>query len=233
MNKDLTDIPEAEKKDYAYAVFKGAIGAVPLAGDVLGEVFALIVAPPIEKRRDEWILSIAQDLLNLRSQIEDFDLEDLSNNESFITTTLHATQAAIRSHQEEKLEALRNAVLNSALPNPPEEDLQQIFITMIDELTSWHLRILKLFKNPRASVGERSFGAQEDLLLFVYPELQGKKEFYDLICADLGTKGLASLGLRTMMTPQGVLSPRLSTIGNQFLRFISSPPQLSRNTEDA
>ena len=63
---------------------------------------------------------------------------------------MQASQAAIRNHQSEKREALRNAVLNAALPNAPEESIQQLFINQVDTFTVWHIRLLDLFKEPPA-----------------------------------------------------------------------------------
>jgi hypothetical protein len=54
--------------------------------------------------------------------VNDLTPERLATNEAFVTVTMQASQGAIRNHQQAKLEALRNAVLNSALPNPPQED---------------------------------------------------------------------------------------------------------------
>jgi hypothetical protein len=54
-------------------------------------------------------------------------LEDLQHNESFITTVMQATQMAVRNHEQEKLGALRNAIVNSALPHAPDDSLQQMF----------------------------------------------------------------------------------------------------------
>ena len=48
----------------------------------------------------------------------------------------YATQIAIRNHQRKKLEALRNAVLNSALVNASEEDIQLMFLNFIEYLTT-------------------------------------------------------------------------------------------------
>ena len=227
MNNNLiSNKPKTEAKDYAYAILKGGIASIPVAGDVAAELLTLIVASPLDRRKDEWIDSIAQGLVDLQEQIDGFRLEDLAEKEVFITTMMKASHTSMRNHQNEKLEALRNAVLNSVLPNAPDEDLQQIFVTLVDDLTTWHLRILKLFENPRAFVGEKAYSLQEELLLDVYPELKGRKDFFDKICADLGTYGLAGISLRTKMTPYGVLSPRTSTIGKQFIRFISTPSVL-------
>ena len=51
-------------------------------------------------------------------------------------------QIALRSHQEEKLNALRNGVINTAKPMFPEDDIYLMFINWIDTFTPWHLRIL-------------------------------------------------------------------------------------------
>lgn len=234
MNDSLDKAPEPTAKDYAYAIFKGAVSSIPIPifGGVAAEVLSLIIAPPLSKRQEKWIESIAQGLANLQDKVDGFKLENLSENESFITTVMHATQAAIRNHQKEKVEALRNAVLNSALPNAPDEDLQQIFLNFVDELTPWHIRILTLFDNPVAVTKQRNIdysnkltSSTTTLVEQVYPGLQGKQEFYRQVFNDLATRGLATIPTG-MMTPQGVLSSRTSSTGKEFLKFITLPPEL-------
>ncbi|MDH4155239.1 MAG: hypothetical protein OEV01_15775, partial [Nitrospira sp.] len=58
----------------------------------------------------------------IQSRIEGLLAEKLAANETFVTVAMHASQMAIRNHQKEKLQAFRNAVLNSGLPNPLQED---------------------------------------------------------------------------------------------------------------
>ena len=107
-------------------------------------------------------------------------LEDLQSKDVFIDTVMHASLAALRNSQQEKIEALRNAVLNAALPNPPEESLQQIFLSLIDTFTVWHLRILHLFDNPSRWFSENgrqipqpSPGSLSAVLIAAFPELHG------------------------------------------------------------
>ena len=57
---------------------------------------------------------------------------------------------ATRNHEQEKIDALRNAVLNSALPHPPDDSLQQTFLAWVDRFTVWHLHSLSLFDDPKA-----------------------------------------------------------------------------------
>lgn len=131
------------KGDLAYTIVKAGISAVPIVGGPATELFSAIITPPLSRRRDAWIESIAEGLERLVQKVDGFRIEDLAENKSFITIVMHASQIAIRNHQGEKLEALRNAILNSALVNPIEDDLQLIFLKFIDDLTPWHFRILE------------------------------------------------------------------------------------------
>jgi hypothetical protein len=49
----------------------------------------------------------------------------------------------MRTHQDAKVESLRNAVINSALPTAPDMDLRAFFLHLVDELSPTHLRTPK------------------------------------------------------------------------------------------
>ena len=51
-------------------------------------------------------------LQNLEEKVKGLTIDTLQDNDAFITTVMRATQSAIRNHQKEKLEALRNATLH-------------------------------------------------------------------------------------------------------------------------
>ena len=184
----------------------------------------------LEKRRVEWMNDIENRLQKLEER-GGLNLEDLRNNENFVTTLFQASQAAIRDHQSEKREALRNAVVNAALPHAPEESLQQHFINLIDTFTVWHLRLLDLFSDPRAWFQRNnatlpSASSLEQLIMTAWPELQDHSDFLKVIVDELAAKGLLSSGgnmLRTMMSPGGVLDKRTTKMGDSFLKFVKAP----------
>lgn len=217
--------------DVTYALAKSTLAQVPILGGPATELLALIIVPPYEKRRTEWFNNLAEDVAELAEKVEGFNIEELSQNESFITTVTHASQAAIRNHQKEKLDALRNAVLNAALPNSPEEDLQLVFLNFIDSATPWHLIILKYFNNPvewgkkhgvnfpNIPVGSLSSGLE-----LAFPELQGKRETYNLFAKDLFNRGLLGTdSLHTSLSEGAIFASQTTSLGKQFLDFISSP----------
>jgi hypothetical protein len=134
--------------DVAHTIARVGLSMIPVVGGAGKEIFAAIVTPPLVKRRDEWIESIAEGLKKQEEKIKGFELDNLSKNEAFITTVTYATMIAIRNHEKEKIAALRNAVLNAALPSAPEGDLQPLYLSIVDFLTPWHMKILKFLDNP-------------------------------------------------------------------------------------
>lgn len=59
------------------------------------------------------------------------------------------TRVIEHTHQEEKIRAFRNAVLNSVAPDAPHADTQAIFTNLIDRSTRSHLQLLTLWDDPR------------------------------------------------------------------------------------
>jgi hypothetical protein len=231
-NMSETEKPKADARDVANAVVKAGISAIPVVGGPAAELFSFIFAPPLSKRRDEWVESLADGLKRLETTVSGFKATELSGNDAFVTTALHATQIALRNHQKEKLEMLRNAVLNASLPNSPEDDLQLVFLQYLDELTATHVAILTFFDDPRAWGVKRnvtypniSMGGIIAIFEVAFPELRGKREIYDLYVKDLDTHGLSDAygAMNTMMSSSGIFAARTTLLGKQFIKFITSP----------
>ncbi len=231
----MSDVPEEPKKsaaDVAYTVVKAAVSAVPVAGGPAAELLGLIFGPPLEKRREEWLERLAQAVEELQKKVADLTPEKLSQNEVFITTALRASEIAVRTHQEEKLSALQNAVVNSALPGAPSDALQQIFLNYVDQFTPWHILILSFFNGPERwlqerliAVPNRSFSSRGNLLEHVIPDLRGNRAFYDQVVRDLHASGLMGTSeLHTMLTATGPWQTITTPMGSAFLSFISSIP---------
>lgn len=140
-----------------------------------------VIEPPLSKRRAEWEQSVTEKLNELEDKVEDFNVKELVNDESFVTAYVNATRLAMSEHRKEKLDALRNAVLNTALPSSPDDDKLALFFNYIDRLTPWHLRILDYFG------GNYAHGT--DLTLHMR-ELVGRAAFYGLLVDDLIACGL-------------------------------------------
>lgn len=184
-------------------------------------------------RVNQFLQDLADRLMALEKQHDNF-LESLKSDDKFFTTLYHAIRIAVGTHEQERREALVNMVLNSAIHNPPDEDLHLMFLLGFDTMTSWHLHLLKFLGNPKNSCRERQISFPDDVpdhLLHIsveqiFPELQTRHAFYTQIVTDLANRGLVHSHLFSW-GPESQLQvwlQKLTTdLGDQFLSFASSP----------
>jgi hypothetical protein len=207
---------------------KKAIARVILSAFPGGiELYNTVIGPEISKRYGEWSESLDSKLMEAEQARDDFRIEDLVDNESFVSTVLQATQSAMRSHQEEKLEALKNAVLNSALPTAPEEDKQAIFLNLIDEFTPLHLKMLSMYKNiTDDKIGGPVMSSDLEIIIDgVFPDIKNNVGLYSVIIGDLASRELVRKDYGgTFADNIGThYAARITPMGIEFLDFISSP----------
>jgi hypothetical protein len=220
--------PKIKTSDVVHTFVKGAIGEI---SSTAAELFNLVIAPPLEKRRNEWIESIAEDLLNLQKKIDTFNIENLKSNELFLSVLLNSTQVAMRTHQIEKLSALRASILNTVIKPSIEEDVVLLFLNFIDYFTTWHLILLVLLNDPLAFAQKNSIefpkwsqGGVGSVIEFVYPELKERRHFYDLLGQDLLSRGLiVSANFHNTITAESMLSSHTTQFGKDFIEYIVSP----------
>ena len=110
--------PEPTEADVALGAGRAALAAIPFVG---GEVLSLVLArsPKLvqARRRDSWLKELADGLEETERKIDGFTIENLTQDEAFVSAVIEATRSAISTHKDEKRDALRssNALLNIAL----------------------------------------------------------------------------------------------------------------------
>ena len=230
--KEKYGVPEIGKADVAIEVVKAAISAAPVIGGPAAELFTLVISPPLEKRKVKWMEEVAEGLNVLEKTVQGFSIENLKDNEQFVSAVLNATQTAIRNHQDEKRNALRNAVLNVAKGSGLTEDTEAIFLSLIDRFTAWHLRILRVFQKPLQLGHEKGLrpdnyvigGSRAAFLEAYYPDMRGQRQFYDLAVSDLHAQKMIGVqDLQTMVTGNGIFQKITTEWGDRFLAFVTSP----------
>lgn len=218
--------------DIARDVGRAIVSAIPAAGGPIQVVFENVFSAPIEKRRQAWLEELAEVVTDLQQRVDGLTPENLAENEVFVTVAMQASQVAIRNHQKEKLEALRYAVLNSGLPNPPEEDEQLIFVRLIDQLTPWHLQLLAVLNSPVQWMNHNGVaypgwgtGSVSQVIEHCLPDLRGKRDTYEQLVRDLQADGLLGQGqyLHLQMTGRGMVESRTTDRGIRFIKFITDP----------
>lgn len=221
MASDRIKTPKPTKGDAAHTIVKAGISAIPVVGGPGVELFQYLVQPPLDKRRAEWMEEVGEKLHELEER--GFDIESLSDNEGFISAVMHASQMAMRTHKDEKREALKNAVLNVAIGHSPGEALEHMFLDWIDSLSVLHLQVLKLFQNPTPPPN-MSMGGLSSVLEYNMPQLRGHDSTYLQIWRDLYSRGLVNTDNMNMtMSGSGLGARRTTPLGDSFLSFITGP----------
>lgn len=215
--------------DVAHSLVKGGLGTIPVIGSLATEIFGLIVTPPLEKRRAEWMNEIAEKLKSLEERGE-INFQELQNNEQFIDVVLQATTLALKTSEKEKIKAFQNTLLNTASGKSPDQTISQIFLNQLDSFTSWHLKILKFIDSPRiwfqkANRTPPSYmsGSISGVIKNAFPELKNQDDLLEIIWNDLRTVGFhRTSDIKTLMTGDGTLNERTTQLGKHFLEFITN-----------
>ncbi|MEX2283285.1 MAG: hypothetical protein WEE89_12445 [Gemmatimonadota bacterium] len=245
---DLTP-PQETRSDKSHAAGKlatiGAAGLIATAGGLGAAVAAfgmqalveLVFRNPIEKRNEEWAQRVATVLETLEKREPGKSaaevLRDLQANPEFMTTLQRASIYAVRTHQTEKIDALKNAVLNAALPGAPEADLQALYLQLIDQLSPSQMRILAFFTDPvKTLVGQGRYHLLPRRLRkmsplaaarVAFPELEERAPLWFNFIRALEREDLIEGVLRE--NPESGfydgLKPQATSLGRGFLEFVT------------
>jgi len=202
-------LPQPTVEDVAHAGGKGLLSVIPIVGGVASELLGLLSSPVVQ-RRDDWFADLERRLRELEGRVDGFRFDDLAQNEQFVSATLQATQVALRTHQPEKREALRNAVLNISLGKAPVDDRQSVFLNLIDRFTPLHLRVLRFLKNDA-------------------PKPDSPNDVSNHVVLDLNNNGLLHDGrpftARNRDYPDLLSSGQwtVNSLGAEFLAFVKEP----------
>lgn len=202
--------------DKAHRVARSLIGMLPVLSAPALEILNAIIEPPIEKRKRQWMLEITEVVNDLQNKFNQ-DIENLVNNEQFISVLLHTSQIAIKNHQKEKICALKIALLNSAREETLTEDQQFIFLRLLDDFSVSHINILKstyhgFCWSPKTKESNHSTWLElSRVLLGEFEEFQDKSDLLYQLISDLESKKL----LRTFAVQkiQNLPNNEISVIG--------------------
>ena len=232
MTEILPDIPEPDSKDQIRKVIVAALGPIPGASLIAD----LVLASPFQDRLIDWLRDFAEKFERLCERVESIDSKTLVKDEAFRTTFFNAMRLVTYTHRKEKHEMLRNAVLNSALPDAPVDDERTVFLNLVEEFSVLHMLVLKTFRHPGIanlsgfSIDDgnwRNNAGVFELFEFIqkeFPEIDLGFDFYVHVLSEFHTRELIS----NTHSKRGEFSrmshhPELTTFGHRFLKFIESP----------
>ncbi|MDR8390453.1 hypothetical protein NC796_04820 [Aliifodinibius sp. S!AR15-10] len=128
------------KEEIIVAALKGAAAGIPFAGGLIAELGDLFLNP-IEKRKENWRNEIIAVLDEINKKYHRSP-EEVANDPKFVSALLNATSIAVHNHQEEKILALKNALINVGNPDAVNFDKMYQFLHFVDELSVTHITVL-------------------------------------------------------------------------------------------
>lgn len=223
----------------------GLEGAVAggIAGTMLSEAVALFAKTPIARRLETWSSDVNDKLRLLEERQDGFDRDSVLEDPAFITALLQASSSAIRTHQKEKREALRNAVLNVAAGTNLDDDRTSLFLRYIDELTPSHIEILAFAIRPaawfeahghqwRSYLPHGVHHFRRDALM----PIRSDEDVYPLWVNDLVSRGLLTrdpiFEIENIWNQTAFTASRASRLGNAFYAFLQLPQSLQDSKND-
>ncbi len=236
MSEKIRDKREIERSEAFHKTAKILSGLLPAGGSAY-ELFTALVKPLHEKRREDWVREVTLQLHKLESDGR-INMEELSENEEFNTVITKATLLAQQTHQKEKIEALRNVVVNAALKLPVQVtdfDLLDYFLTILDQINPIQILLLKVYKNPVEAASESGIdltpfkestsllhGSEIKHLFYrIYPELKEKDTLVVYAWKELIRIGFVQAEPISKRVPSSsILKIRTKKIGEQFLEMI-------------
>ena len=215
--------PELAIVDGANAVARGVVSGVPLVGGLLVEILGFATNRGREVRLYNWMAEVARCLEQLGLRVK-----DLESNDAYLDAIGAIARAACETSDADKLLALRNAVLNSAIPANVSADRRSILVDMVSRLTPSHLRVLRTAADLcKESESERirayTSMQAEQVLEALLPELSEDAEMVPwLLSSLLDERLIGEWGPGTMWGP-GMYTPRPTSMGLALIEFISAP----------
>lgn len=230
----VTPFPMEDDRSIGFHVAMGTLDAaaslVPGASYGVQQLVRQFIGEPLERRREAWFTTLGLGVLELQERLDGFDPGRLGQDEAFVSTVAETTRLAMATHRAEKLEALRNIVLNVAADVRLDDVLQGAFLGYVDRFSGLHLRVLKMRADPRAvpAMATRAesmmTGSLSGLFEAAMPELGHDNPLLARVFADLNQERLTdNAALNTMLSGSGLLEKRTSEFGDHFLQFISAP----------
>jgi hypothetical protein len=140
---------------------------------------------------------------------------------------MQGMQILVRNHQEEKKDALTNAVINMAKPLFADENICLMFMSWIDILGPWHMRELEFLNSDsiptkNGKIDMKLAGAPlEERIRNAFPAEEYDPDLLRQVFKDLSDRGLiVPKSIARVETGELIIQADIADFGKKFLRFI-------------
>ncbi len=220
-----------ERQDHLKTALVALTSALGPIGGPLAVLLQDYIPGTMAEKQKEAMRLVGEDLKRLEKRLDDSKLR----SEAFHITLVKTLRMMSLERHPDKLEAFRGIVANEAL-KPSDGSEAEFFLGVTENLTGEHIRLLKILANPEAFANSLpdlkkrldgiSMGGIGALLEPAFPKLtRGHLESMldDIYRKSLGSLKRDSYGIT--MSRSGIMAKTTTKIGDDYLQFISLPPE--------
>lgn len=206
-----------------------ALNAVPVAGGVLAAIATSIVSKRQNRRLNQFLVDLADDLGNFQDRVN----ADFLQTDEFQDLAEDIFAKAAETRQQEKLDAFRAIFVNTVLSTHPDYDEAAEIAGLVNGWQARHVILIRILANPIAAdrqMGDavgRGGGLTTSIssifhrLLPEWDDDQIDRTWQELYDAQIHRTS----GTKIMLSDQGIhqLENRLSDFGVRVARYLTLP----------
>lgn len=214
-------------KEIIVATVKAAVSMVPVAGPFISEFISLAQDNVMNCRQEEWKNLVETKLSRLQNR-----LDELSNDEFFVSVVQKTSSYAMQAYQSEKRALFANILYNAASVNI-DQDKQLLFINLLEQYTMLKIKLLDFLSVDRYN--ENDYVKQSGMVKsYTYPSeerfldflIKADRDFSDReymlnLCRQLMRDGLIEeIDFGMPQRPNCTRKKRTTALGEDFLAYI-------------
>lgn len=208
-------------------IFKAILASLPFSGGIASLMTDYIPSSRF-KRLEDFATKTAEDLRNHADKVDEAYLK----TDDFAFMFEKCFRGAAENPQQEKLDAFRGILVNSAIRQDLSEEEKEYFLNLANALTALHIRILKFMAEPisyleAAGIPQNQIrGGFSEFFPVAIPGIELdviRSAFGDLYRFGLTNTDQGIFSTMTSARGLHLLGDRVSRFGERFIQFITSP----------
>lgn len=206
-------------------IFKAALSSTPI-GSIISSLLTDYIVEARFKRLENFAKQIAEDLKNFEDQID----ENFIKTDEFAYIFEQSIRGVAQNYQKEKLKAFRAILVNSAILKDVAQDEKEYFLSLVNNLSTLHIQILKFLAFPSEYIKEQGLdpnsihGGFSQIFLQLMPGLN--LNVIESAFGDLYQSGFINTDktiFHTTTSARGLrlVGDRCTILGKRFIEFCS------------
>jgi hypothetical protein len=208
-------------------ILKAGLATAPFCGGITSLMSDYIPSSKFQ-RLEQFAKQIAEDLNNLQNHVD----EAMIQTDEFAFLFENCFRGVAENYQNEKLDAFRGILINSAIGVNLSEDEKEYFLNLVNTLSVLHVRILKFMAKPTDYLKGNNIppesirGGFSDFFPVAIPGID--LDVIESAFGDLHRYGLISTDktfFHKTTSGQGLdlLGNRVTQLGANFINFCTAP----------